>query len=192
MCFEKMLQVWKSVFKDPKKTFKKEGKKADLGLGAKHILFAGAVTGVILGIASLNPLLVVILPFLYPMLSFIGWLIGVGIIFLFALLLGGKGKITTQGYLTAIYAAPISIVSAVLTLIPVVGIWLNIAVSIYALYLLTLVLKETHKYSTGRAILTWLLPVIIIAIFVAAMFALVFAYYVSSISPMMDISQVLV
>ena len=194
MCLDKMLQIWKSALMKPKMTFKKEVKKADLGLGAKHILLAGAIVGLLMGIASLNPIVVVILLFLYPILSLVGWLLGVGIIYLFAKLLGGKGNIVQQGYLTAIYAAPLSIITTILSLIPFVGIWISILVSLYAFYLLTLALKEVHKYSTGRAILTWLMPFIIIGILVAVLVAVVLVAFVTSSSSgiMPDISQLVV
>jgi hypothetical protein len=122
----------------------------------------------------------------------VSWLFGSGVNYVFARLLGGKGNYTAQSYLIALYSAPFSIITVVIMLIPWVGIWLAVLFSIYGLYLLTLALKETHGYSTGRAVLTWLLPMIIMAVIVAALVALFVMAYVSTFSSIPELSQVLV
>jgi hypothetical protein len=193
MCLDKMIQLWKNVLLSPKKTFKKEKKKSNLGLGAKYILIAGAITGIIVGIVSLNPIILLTSIILYPLINLLSWLIGSGINFVFARILGGKGDYMKQSYLIALYSAPLSIISTIIFIIPTVGIWLSFLIAIYGFYLLTFALKEAHSYSTGRAIMTWLLPFIIVVAIVASMTALFFAYYVSAYGSMIpDISQVLV
>ena len=192
MCFEKTLELWKKALVKPKETFKKERKKANLGLGAKYILVAGAITGFILGISSLNLVTALLFIIVYPLMSVASWLFGSGVNYIFARLLGGNGDYTTQSYLVALYAAPFSIITVVIMLIPVVGVWLTFLVSLYGLYLLTLALKETHKYSTGRAVLTWLLPMIIITIVMAALVAMILMAYIGTLSPFPDLQGLLV
>jgi hypothetical protein len=188
-----MIDLWKNTLLNPKKTFKKEKKKSNLGLGANYIVKAGIVAGIITGIASLNLTSAIISIIAYPLISLVSWLFGSGVNYVFAKLLGGKGDYTKQSYLLSLYIAPLSIVSAIITSIPVVGVWLSFFVSIYGFYLLTLALKEAHGYSTGRAILTWLIPFVIIAAIVASLVAMFFVYYASAYGSMLpDISQVLV
>ena len=98
-----------------------------------------------------------------PIVSIISWLIGSGIYYIFAMILGGRGNYKTQSYLIAIYSAPIAIITSIIGLIPLVGI-LNFLVFLYSLYLLTLALKETHRFTTLKAALTWIIPLVLIII----------------------------
>jgi hypothetical protein len=94
----------------------------------------------------------------------IGYYIGQAILWLIAKLFGGKGPLMLQADLLATFYAPITVVNAILGLIPFVGPVLGIVVTIYELVLLTFGLKVTHEYSTGKAVLTWLIPGIVVAI----------------------------
>lgn len=163
-------------------TFKKEKKKVNLGEGALHMAIAGLITGFITGLyqmvigsaitSQLFPMasgFVGVAAFLAtliltPIWFVISWLIVSGILYIFALLFGGKGNYTTQSYLYAIYNAPLSIITTILALIPFVGPFLVFIVMLYGLYLLTMALKIAHNYTTGRAVLTWLAPVLIIVV----------------------------
>jgi hypothetical protein len=193
MCFKEMLNLWKNVLMNPKKTFKKEKKKSNLGLGAYYIVIAGIIGGIISAIVSLNWVSALFFIFFYPLLSFVGWLINSGIYYVFARLLGGKGNYTKQSYLIALYVAPLSIITAIILLIPTFGVWLSLLVTVYSLYLLTFALKEAHSYSTGRAVMTWLIPLSILLIIIAIGIGLFLMYYVSSYgSTIPEISQLLV
>ena len=193
MCFNKMFEIWKNALLNPKKTFKKEKRKADLTLGAKYILIASVIGGVISAILSFNVASALFFIILYPLLSLVGWLINSGIYYVFARLLGGKGNYTKQSYLIALYVAPLSIISSIILSIPTVGVWLSLLVTVYGLYLLTFALKEAHGYSTGRAVMSWLIPVIILLIFVAIGVGLFFAYALSNYGSMIpELSEILV
>lgn len=180
-------ELWKKALTDPKKTFKKQAKKAELGEGVKHIGIAGVIAGIIAGIAALvlgsaagsmfgtaglsmgagfGAAAFLASVILTPIFAVIGWLIGSGILYIFAMIFGGKGSYTKQSYLIAIYYAPLMIISAVLMLIPVVGQIVNFLVGLYSLYLLTMALKETHDFSTGKAVGVWLVPLIIVIVIV--------------------------
>lgn len=188
-----MLETWKNALLNPKKTFKKEKKKSNLGLGANYIAKAGIIAGIIAGIASLNLTNFIFSIILYPILNVVGWLLGSAIYYMFAKLLGGKGDYTKQSYLMSLYIAPLSIVSAILVSIPVVGIWLSFFVTVFGLYLLTFALKEAHNYSTDKAVLTWLIPFIILVIILLIGLGLFIMYAVSNYGSMIpELSQILV
>lgn len=191
---KKMYEIWKSVLTNPKKTFKAQAKKADYVEAVKHVGVAGIIQGILTGIfitlglsavggllgygalgTSLGGLSIIGLAIFVPIMAAITLFIGSGIFYIIARILGGKGSYQTQTYLIAIYMAPLGIIG-VLAMIPFVGILVSLGVTIYMLYLLTLALKETHKFTTGRAVLTWLLPVIVIMVLfmlLAASFAIV-------------------
>jgi len=184
---KKYLEIWKKALLQPAKTFKTEIRKADLKEGAMHVGLAGLVAGIIAGLgvlllgtaidlagmgASVGVAGFIATVIVTPIMSIIGWLIGSLIYYVIAMVLGGKGNFTTQSYLIALYAAPLSIVTAVIGMIPIIGM-LNILVSLYGLYLLTLALKEAHKFTTMKAVLVWLIPVILltlVVLFVGAAF----------------------
>ena len=176
---QKYFEIWKAALLTPAKTFKAQSRKADLTEGAKHVGLAGLIAGIIAGLgvlllgtaidaaaglgASVGVAGFITSVIVTPIMMIISWLIGSGIYYIFAMILGGRGNFTTQSYLIALYTAPIAIITAVLGLIPLVGI-LNLLVFIYSLYLLTLALKETHRFTTIKAALTWIIPLVLIII----------------------------
>ena len=89
---------------------------------------------------------------------------------MFAKIFGGKGNYSLQTYLISLYRAPLLPIVNLFAVIPLGGIIIRIAAEIYAIYLTTLALKETHNYSTGRAVATWLVPAIIIMLFLAVVY----------------------
>lgn len=201
--------LWVESITNPIQTFKKEKKKADLVQGMIHIALAGLVTGVIKGLYDfmigsviggvLGPMfgqfpiggfmgavgaISLVLSIIFtPIFSVIIWLIVSGILYIFAMLFGGKGDYKTQSYLYAIYSAPLSIIITVISIIPIIGI-LAIIPWLYGLYLLTMALKEAHGYTMGKAVLTWLIPVLILVVIIGiigiAIAALLFGSIASS------------
>lgn len=163
-----MFDTWVKAITKPKQTFSSEKSKADFGKGAQHILIAGVIVGIISGAWAaygFGGASVFASTFVSGIVGqFLGWIIAGGIFYLFAKLLGGKGTFTTQIYLMALYMAPLAVISSILGLVPYVGSWISLLVMIYGLYLLTLALKEAHNYTMGRAVLTWLIPVILLAV----------------------------
>jgi len=174
--------LWIDSLTKPVATFKKERKNANLSQGALHIAVAGIVTGFLSGLYQMlffSPAVGSIFPMasgfagvagflmtliLTPIFSVIAWLIISGILYILALIFGGKGSYTTQSYLYAIYSAPLSIVTTIIALIPFYGMFLSIIPALYGLYLLTMALKEAHKYSTVRAFFTWFIPILIVVV----------------------------
>jgi hypothetical protein len=101
------------------------------------------------------------------------FLIGVGIYHLIAKLLGGQGEFGRYAYLNAAYAAPLGIVASLLSLVPFAS-CLTIFISIYQIVLAYFATKVEHRLTSGRALLTVLLPVIVVVgLMACAVFSLV-------------------
>jgi hypothetical protein len=83
------------------------------------------------------------------------------VLFLFARVLGGRGSFGTQSYVQALFYAPLAVVQQVVVVIPTVGRLLFAVVAVSSLLPTTTSLKAAHGYSSLRAILTWVLPVIL-------------------------------
>jgi len=65
----------------------------------------------------------------------------------------------------ALYMAPLAIFSSIFF-----ATGLDAIAGIYGLYLLTLVIKQVHGFTTGKAVLSWLIPILVI-IFIAILIA---------------------
>lgn len=92
----------------------------------------------------------------------IGFLIGAGILYLFARMLGGTGEFGNFAYLIAVAQAPLSILQALLSLIPMMGPCLVFILSIYGLVLAYYAVKVAHSLTAGRAITVLVLPLVIV------------------------------
>lgn len=182
MC-KQYFKKWQDALSKPGQTFRKERGKASLSEAVKHMGLAGLIAGAInaaavlltLSSTAFSAILSLLLVILMPIILIISLLIGSGIIYLLAKLFGGKGDYNTQTYLFSLYQAPILLLTTLVAFIPLVGWAINVAIAAYSLYLLTLALKETHKYSTSRAVATWLVPsLLLIAIVFVAVAAVAF------------------
>lgn len=94
--------------------------------------------------------------------TILGFLIGVGILFLIAKVFGGTGEFGRYSYLIAAFAAPIMIVSSLLGLIPVVGGCIGFLLWIYEIGLAYFATKVEHNLTQGKAIAVILLPIALI------------------------------
>jgi hypothetical protein len=83
------------------------------------------------------------------------------VLFLFARMLGGKGSFGTQSYLQSLFYGPLALVQQVVVVIPAAGRVLFALVALGSLYPTTTSLKAAHGYSSVRAVLTWVLPVLL-------------------------------
>ncbi len=181
----KYFYLWKRVLTKPEQTFKAEIKKSSPEGFTKNLAVAGLITGFIVGIVtalgfsgtlfgalgSITAFVLVLVAM--PLLFIFGALINSAVVYVFSWLLGGKGNFTNQSYLISLYAAPINIIVYVLMFIPLVNILAIIVLGIYSLYLLTLALKQVHSFNTGKAILVWLLPIVISLLFMMVMIMMV-------------------
>jgi hypothetical protein len=87
-------------------------------------------------------------------------IISVGLQHLVARAIGGKGIFDDLIYASAAFAAPLSLISSALGMIPLLG-CLGIFLAFYGLGLSVIAVKAVHRLDTGRAILAvlWWIPV---------------------------------
>ena len=90
------------------------------------------------------------------------FLIGSFIVHLLATVLGGQGDYGKLAYLMATYQAPITIVGAVLGLIPFLGGCVAALLGIYGLVLEYFAVKVNYGLESGRAIAVVLIPIAIL------------------------------
>ncbi len=95
------------------------------------------------------------------------------VLFLFARILGGKGSFGTQSYVQSLFYGPLALVQQVVVVTPSVGRLLFALVAVGSLLPTTTSLKAAHGYSTVRAVLTWVLPVILNIVVVIGVIVLV-------------------
>ncbi len=95
------------------------------------------------------------------------FLISSAIYFAIAKMFGGEGDFEKQTYLLATFTAPITIANAVIGVIPFLGGCVTFFISIYQLVLTYFAIKAEHNLSSGKALMTVLLPVLIIFLCVA-------------------------
>jgi len=97
------------------------------------------------------------------------------VLFIVARLLGGKGSFGTQAYVQSLFYAPLALVQQVLAVIPVAGRPLFVLVAAYSLLLTTTSLKAAHDYSALKAILTWVIPILLNVVVVTVVIMLLSA-----------------
>jgi hypothetical protein len=107
------------------------------------------------------------------------FLIGVGIYYLLAMLVGGKGDFGRYAYLLASFQAPLAITRSLITFIPVLGPCLAIAVGFYEIFLAYLATKVAFNLSSGRALVVVLTPVIVIMLAFACLLIFLIAAVVA-------------
>ena len=112
----------------------------------------------------------------------IGFLIGVGILHLFATVLGGRGQYGRYAYLTAAFSAPLTILSSLLGFVPVVGGCVSVILSIYQLALAYYATRVEYRLSQGRAIVVVVAPVLPIRLLAGCVMFVVFGLLVATFS----------
>ncbi len=102
--------------------------------------------------------------FLGIILAPLFFMLGVGIFHLIAKLLGGQGQFDKYAYLIAAFQAPISIATAVLAFVPVLGGCIGALISIYSLVLAYFATKVNYNLTSGKAIVVVILPVVVLLV----------------------------
>jgi hypothetical protein len=106
----------------------------------------------------------------------IGFFIGTGIYHLIAKAFGGRGTYLTYCYCYLLFAVPLGIISGVLGLIPFVGSFASIAISVYQIVLQVYMTMAVHRLSGGKATLAVLiLPIIGVVLGVIVFFVVIAA-----------------
>lgn len=119
------------------------------GGGSSATAFA-LVSSVIAGGASVFSIVAVIA----------GFFIIVGIQYLLAKGFGGNGEFKQQAYSYLLFYVPVTLVSNVLGLIPILGGLIGFALGIYALVLNVFSIMAVHRLSGGKATMVVLIPII--------------------------------
>lgn len=104
-----------------------------------------------------------------------GFFIVVGIQYWLAKVFGGNGYFRQQGYSYLLFFAPLTVLSAVLNLIPVFGFLAVFGIGVYQIVLNVFSIMAAHRLSGGKATIVVMIPITVILILVALLFiALVF------------------
>ncbi|MBI2578953.1 MAG: YIP1 family protein [Candidatus Aenigmarchaeota archaeon] len=188
--FTDTFRKWLGMLTNPGKTAKKESKKRNILESLAQVAFAGVLAAIIsvlvptqgmlelkalTGAASFYMISLAMIPAVFVLF----WAISASVLYVFAHFLEGKGNLLQHAHIIALVNAPFGVLGVLLGPIPAVGGILSAAANLYSLYVLTIGLREVHKYSTGRAALTWLLPVLLLALIIVA---LVFTGFVSGLA----------
>jgi hypothetical protein len=83
------------------------------------------------------------------------------VLFLFARLLGGKGSFGTRSYVQSLFYGPLALAQQVAATVPEVGGFLFAPVAAGSLIPTTTSLKAAHGCSGTRAVLTWVIPIVL-------------------------------
>lgn len=196
----KMYGTWQQAIVNPVKFFSKPANvKPDLSTAVKWSAIGGVVSVFLTELALLvNSKTDIVSALVSTIVSgaiivLLLLLVFSGVLLLFARLLGGKGSYAGQTYAIAAIQAPLSIVIALVALVfdtlaapttytygvPVrtglAGAIYNFAsfvVMLYGAYAMVIAFRSVHKYSTMRAIATFLVPAVLMGI--AAVLAVMF------------------
>lgn len=96
--------------------------------------------------------------------TLLGFLIGVGILYLIARALGGTGVYGRYAYLIATYGAPLSIISSIIGFVPMIGGCIAALLSIYGIVLTYFATRVEHGLTQGKAIATVLIPLVLLIV----------------------------
>jgi hypothetical protein len=101
----------------------------------------------------------------------IAFLINIGIIHISSLIFGGKGRFSALAYLVSIFLVPSGVLASLsgfMSFIPVVGVFIyvlfTLGIIIYQYILMVRSIKVIHVFTTSRAVITVLLPFIVLFI----------------------------
>ncbi len=116
---------------------------------------AGTVSTITHVAVSFNP----VSDFLGGILSaFIGFFIGVGILWLIAKAFKGQGDFMIYAHALALAFVPLEAAAAVLSIVPFLGTLAGLAVGIYAIYQAILATSSVHRLTMGKSVAVVLIP----------------------------------
>ncbi|MBI4498270.1 MAG: YIP1 family protein [Chloroflexi bacterium] len=204
-----LFQSWATVLTQPAvATFDRERPAASLDKVLVAILLAGLVAGVGSALGQLVLLLflpglvtdgerafdplfaeqmaptavgIVVGVIVAPLAALIGFFVWAGVLFLVAKVLGGPGDFVAHSYLLSLSAAPLTAINGVLSIIPCLALLAAIPVFIYQLVLTTLALQSAHRFTVGRAIAVWLIPVAVLFFLGLCFAVLIFALVIAAL-----------
>ncbi len=102
-----------------------------------------------------------------------------GIIFSLAKAFGGQGQFVTQGYAYLLFDVPLGIISSLLTLLPLAGLFLALGLLIYRIVLAIFSIMAVHRIGGGKASAVVLIPIAAGLILYCGLFSALLAYFLS-------------
>lgn len=98
-----------------------------------------------------------------PIAGIISFVVLSAILLAIARAFGGEGNLANQSYLLAAPQVPLSIIGNSLAWIPYVGVVIAYLVAMYGIYLAVLALRAAHRFGWGQAVVTLLIPGLVLA-----------------------------
>ena len=118
-----------------------------------------------------------------PIGSFLLWYLQTAVFHLTAVLLGGQGQVVplmavlALGTMPGVFSGPAMLLGALVH--SSVGDWLNFILGIWSLVLYAIGIREVHRFSTGRAVATLLMPLVVVIALVLLMVLIMFVGFAS-------------
>ncbi len=106
--------------------------------------------------------------------AFIGFFIGVGIIYLLGRAFGGTGTFGEMAYNIALYSAPITVLSSLLGIIPILGGLVALLLGFYQIYLNWLSIQAGMNLPGSKALWVILIPILVVLLLCCGVFVLLF------------------
>lgn len=106
----------------------------------------------------------------------LGFIIGVGIIYLLGRAFGGTGTFGEMAYNIALYSTPLTVLAALFGIIPVVGALVGLLLVIYQIYLNWLSIQAGMNLPGSKALWVILIPLIVIVVLCCGIFALIISF----------------
>jgi hypothetical protein len=202
--FQQMLNASRAVLLRPSVATFEEFERDDLGWALIYTTVAAAIAGLLGAIGSLisraalqqqlgnleqqlgdSPALplirsmlgggaTVISIFVTFIITIIWFLIFVGVIYLLGRAFGGTGTYGELAFNTSLYSAPLTVIGALLSLIPFVGAMAGLLLWFYQLYLYWLSVQAGMNLPGNKALWVILIPLLVIVIGCCGVFAAIF------------------
>lgn len=123
-----------------------------------------------------------------PIGSFLVWYLQTAVFHLTAVLLGGRGEVIplmavlALGSMPGVFSGPAMLLGALVH--SSVGDWLNFILGIWSLVLYAIGIREAHRFSTGRAVATLLMPLVVVIALVVLAVLFLFVSFASMLGHM--------
>lgn len=131
--------------------------------------------------STLIPILLILWVPIRAVLSVIGLMIGSAISNLIAKAFGGTGSYARTVYLTAAYSAPLSIISAIVDVIPIVNL-LGFVLPFFSFRLHVTAIQAAHRLNGMRASLVVIIPILLVLL-VSCILGVILGKYIVDLLP---------
>jgi hypothetical protein len=112
----------------------------------------------------------------------VGFFIHQGITYLIAKGFGGNGTFLRQSYTSTLIQTPLNIIAAIASLIPILGLLIALAASVYEIVLQVFSIMAVHRLTGGKATGVVLLPLLILFV-VVCVIALIIGLLIAAAMP---------